>query len=120
MVEYNESSTSCSSGRSNNPTDGTNADQRGGLFGSDPTTILGGVVDINMDEDNSVPPLLSVVWDASLLVMWSVRSPSLVSPSSSMITDQQRSLVDVTLAMVEGALAILEDLDDPITPPPLQ
>ena len=121
MDEYNESTSSCSSGRrSDNPTAGrTNADQRGGRrYGTDPPTILGGV-DINVYENNSVPPMLSVVWDSSLLAIWSAQSPpSLASrPSGTLVTDQQRSLVEVTLAMVDEALAILEDLDDPSTAP---
>ena len=121
MDEYNESTSSCSSGRSDNPTAGrTNADQRGGqrFGGTDPPTILEGV-DINVYENNSVPPMLSVVWDSSLLAIWSAQSPpSLASrPSGTLVTDQQRSLVEVTLAMVDEALAILEDLDDPSTAP---
>jgi len=114
MNEYNESSTSCPGGRSDNLTGRTNGNQRGGLR-SDPT-ILGGV-DINLEENNSIPPPLSEVWDSSLLAMWLHQYPRLASPQQgTLVADRQCSL-DLTLAIVEEALAILECVEDQPTPP---
>lgn len=111
MVEYNES-TSCHSGRSENLTGRTNANQRG-RFSSDPTILEG--VDINLDENNSIQPLLPEVWDSSLLAMMLAQCPRLASPRGTLVADRQCSL-HLTLAIVEEALAILEGVEDQPTP----
>jgi hypothetical protein len=109
MDEY-QASTSCSSGRSENSTDLTNTNQRG-QFGSDPTILQQGV-DIHLYENSSTPPLLPVVWDSSLVALLSAWQPSQASPIDTLVADRHQHFRDLTLAMVEEALAILEDLDN--------
>jgi hypothetical protein len=108
MNEY-QASTSCSSGRNENSTNQTYTNPSG-QFGSDPTILEGG--DIHMYENSSTPPLLSVVWDSSLLAMLSAQQSSQASSIGNVVADRQQHFLDFTLAMVEEALAIFEDLDD--------
>ena len=109
MNEY-QASTSCSSGQNNNSTDQTYTNPSG-QFDSDPTILEG--VDIHLYQNSSTPPLLSVVWDSSLLAMLSAQQSRQASPIGTVVADRQQHFLDFTLAMVEEALAILEDLDDP-------
>jgi len=114
MDEY-EASTSCSIGGRDDPTDQTSGNQ----FGRDelePSQERDGV-DIAPDENPNMPPFLSVMRDSLPLAILDTSSPVSQfsipgSPQGISPQDRHSLCLQLTAAIVNEALALLEDDDE--------